>query len=399
MLKGKQIVVGVSGGIAAYKSCELVSRLVKQGAQVDVVMTEAATSFVHPQTFQALSRNVVVTSLFQSIKHWEIEHISLSQKADLIVIAPATANIIGKIAGGIADDFLTTAVMASTAPVVFAPAMNTKMYENPIFQKNMKTLQQVGYQFIDPCEGLLACGDTGTGKMAEPSQIEGYILDHFRRNQTLKDVNVLITAGPTMEPIDPVRYISNHSSGKMGFALAKAALLCGAKVTLVAGPVHLEPPAGCTYHSVKTTKEMHEIVLQLFDQQQVVIKAAAVADYRPAEMAMQKIKKNQTDLTIQMVKNPDILLELGKKKTHQILVGFAAETEQVAAYAADKMKRKRLDLMVANDVSREGAGFQHDTNEVILMKPSGEMKEIPLASKEIIAQEIISEIVTILNRK
>ena len=399
MLEGKQIVVGVSGGIAAYKACELVSRLIYQHAQVHVVMTEAATSFVSPQTFQALSRNVVVTSLFQSIRYWEIEHISLSQKADLMVIAPATANIIGKIAGGIADDFLTTAVMASTAPVVFAPAMNTKMYENPIFQKNMKQLQQLGYQFIDPCEGLLACGDTGTGKMAEASQIERYVLDHFSRSQTLQDINVLITAGPTMEPIDPVRYISNHSSGKMGFALAKAALLCGARVTLVAGPVQQEPPVGCTYYPVKTTKEMYDKVMQLFDEQQVVIKAAAVADYRPAEVATQKIKKNQRDLTIQMVKNPDILLELGKRKQHQILVGFAAETQQLAAYAADKMKRKQLDLMVANDVSREGVGFQHDTNEVLLMKPSGEVREVPLASKEIIAQEIIAEIVTILERK
>ncbi|MDW7670859.1 MAG: bifunctional phosphopantothenoylcysteine decarboxylase/phosphopantothenate--cysteine ligase CoaBC [Bacillota bacterium] len=399
MLKDRHILVGVTGGIAAYKACELVSRLVKQGAYVDVVMTEAATSFVNPQTFQALSRNVVVTNLFQSIRYWEIEHITLSQKADLVVIAPATANILGKIAAGIADDFLTTAVMATTAPVIFVPAMNTKMYENPIVQGNMAFLKERGYQFIDPCEGLLACGDVGTGKMAEPSQIEEYILNHFYRSQDLAGVSVLITAGPTMEPIDPVRYISNHSSGKMGFALAKAAVLSGADVTLVSGPVQLAPPAGCRHYQVKTTQEMYDKVMALYDSQQIVIKAAAVADYRPAETAAQKIKKTENDLSIRMVRNPDILLELGKRKKHQILVGFAAETEMLVEHAMDKLHRKNLDMIVANDVSQEGTGFQHDTNQVLLIYSTGEIVEFALDQKEAIARKIIQQIVSFMKAR
>jgi phosphopantothenoylcysteine decarboxylase / phosphopantothenate---cysteine ligase len=399
MLKDRHILVGVTGGIAAYKACELVSRLVKQGAHVDVVMTEAATSFVNPHTFQALSRNVVITNLFQSIRYWEIEHISLSQKADLVVIAPATANVMGKIAAGIADDFLTTAVMATTAPVIFAPAMNTKMYENPIVQKNMAFLKKHGYLFIDPCEGLLACGDVGTGKMAEPSQIEEYILNHFYRNQDLAGVSVLITAGPTMEPIDPVRYISNHSSGKMGFALAKAAVLSGADVTLVSGPVQLAPPAGCRFYQIKTTQEMYDKVTALYDRQHIVIKAAAVADYRPAETAAQKIKKTEDDLTIRMIRNPDILLELGKRKKHQILVGFAAETEMLVEHAMDKLKRKNLDMIVANDVSQEGRGFQHDTNQVLLINSAGEIVEFALDQKEAIARKIIQQIVLLMKAR
>lgn len=399
MLKDKQIVVGVTGGIAAYKTCELVSRLVKQQAHVNVVMTEAATSFVNPHTFQALSRNAVITNLFQSIKYWEIEHISLAQKADLVIIAPATANVLGKIAGGIADDFLTTAVMATTAPVLIAPAMNTKMYENPIVQNNIAKLKDFGYRFIDPCDGLLACGDSGTGKMAEPSLIEQTILDHFRSNQLLKGLQVLITAGPTMEAIDPVRYLTNHSSGKMGFALAHAAVLSGADVSLISGPVNLSPPPGCKYHTVKTAQEMYEKVMDLYDHQDVVIKAAAVADYRPAEQSLQKMKKSEDDLLIKMVRNPDILLELGKRKKHQILVGFAAETEDLVEHASEKLRRKNLDLIVANDVSQEGTGFHHDTNQVMVIHQNGEIIELPLAKKEVIAEEIIRQIAAMVTVK
>jgi phosphopantothenoylcysteine decarboxylase / phosphopantothenate---cysteine ligase len=397
MLKDKQIVVGVTGGIAAYKSCELVSRLVKQGAHVNVIMTEAATSFVNPLTFQALSRNVVVTTLFQSIKYWEIEHISLSQKADLIVIAPATANIIGKTAAGIADDFLTTVIMAATVPIYFAPAMNTKMFENPILQSNMKTLKELGYRFIDPCEGLLACGDTGTGKMAEPEQIEQIIIEQFNQNQLLKGVPVLITAGPTQEAIDPVRYLTNHSSGKMGYALAKAAVLSGAEVTLVSGPVHLAPPAGCRMYNVKTAGEMYDCVMALYDEQQIVIKAAAVADYRPAEINPRKIKKNNEQMSIQLIKNPDILYELGVRKKHQMLVGFAAETDNLMEYAELKLKQKNLDMIIANDVSLKDTGFLHDTNQVVILDRLGETKEIALSHKETLAVEIIRHIANAWN--
>ena len=399
MVEGKNIVIGVTGGIAAYKACDLVSRLRKLGANVHVIMTESAAAFVSAQTFQALSQNAVVTSLFQSIKYWEIEHISLSQKADLMLIAPATANVIGKIASGIADDFLTTAVMATTAPVFLAPAMNTKMYDNPIVQENIRRLIHHGYRFIDPGEGLLACGDIGKGKMAEVETIEETIVDYFTGNDELKGVSVLVTAGPTIESIDPVRYVTNHSSGKMGYALAKAAFLSGAKVTLISGPVNLTPPRGCEFHQVTTTLEMYEKVMALFDSQQVVIKTAAVSDYRPEIKELQKIKKSDEDMYIKLVRNPDILLELGRTKKNQLLVGFAAETENVIQNAREKLERKKLDMIVANDVSQEDAGFKHDTNQVLVFKSNGEYQEISLSSKEVIARRIICDIADLLKEK
>ncbi|RQD70333.1 MAG: bifunctional phosphopantothenoylcysteine decarboxylase/phosphopantothenate--cysteine ligase CoaBC [Tindallia sp. MSAO_Bac2] len=400
MLKGKHIVVGVTGGIAAYKACELVSRLSKQQATVEVVMTEAATSFVNPETFQALSRNPVITSLFQSVKYWEIEHISLAQKTDAVIIAPATANIIGKIANGIADDFLSTMVMASTVPVVLAPAMNTQMYENPVLQRNLELLKSYGYHFVDPCEGLLACGDTGRGKMADPALLEEYLVSLLMPKQDLAGQRILITAGPTREEIDPVRYITNYSSGKMGYALAEMAQKRGALVTLVTGPCQIPVPEVNEVVSVLSTEEMLQAVMIRYEQQDAVIKAAAVADYRPADRAAQKIKKqDDSSMELTLVKNPDILWELGKAKNNQVLVGFAAETENLIENAASKMTRKNLDLIIANDLTQPGAGFNHDTNQVTLLYPDGHSQQIPFGEKKKIADSILDEISRLLDGK
>ncbi len=400
MLKGKHIVVGVTGGVAAYKACELVSRLSKQQATVEVMMTEAATSFVKPETFQALSRNQVVTGLFQSVKYWEIEHISLAQKTDAVIIAPATANIIGKIANGIADDFLSTMVMASTVPVVLAPAMNTQMYENPIFQRNMEVLKSHGYHFVDPCEGLLACGDIGKGKMAEPATLEDYLINLLIPKQDLAGYRILVTAGPTREEIDPVRYITNYSSGKMGYALAEMAKKRGAQVTLVTGPCQIPVPKVDEVVSVVSTKEMLQAVMSRYEEQDAVVKAAAVADYRPADRAAQKIKKQDDEtISLALVKNPDILWELGKIKKDQVLVGFAAETENLVKHATSKIKHKNLDLIVANDLTLPGVGFDHDTNQVTLLFPDGRSQQIPMEEKTKIADSILNEVVHLLRQK
>ncbi|SDY92730.1 bifunctional phosphopantothenoylcysteine decarboxylase/phosphopantothenate--cysteine ligase CoaBC [Tindallia californiensis] len=400
MLQGKHIVVGVTGGIAAYKACELVSRLSKQQATVEVVMTEAATSFVNPETFQALSRNPVITSLFQSIKYWEIEHISLAQKTDAMIVAPATANIIGKVANGIADDFLSTMIMASTVPVILAPAMNTYMYENPILQRNVKCLKGYGYHFVDPYEGLLACGDKGKGKMAEPAVLEEYLINVLMPNQDLVGQHILITAGPTREEIDPVRYITNYSSGKMGYALAEMAKKRGALVTLITGPCQIPIPKVDEVVSVLSTEEMLHAVMSRYEQQDVVIKAAAVSDYRPTDRAVQKIKKQKEgSMELSLTKNPDILWELGKTKNDQILVGFAAETENLIENATSKMNRKNLDLMVANDLMQPGAGFHCDTNQVMLLYPNGQSKSLKLEEKKKIADGILDEIAYLLKEK
>lgn len=400
MLKGKNIVLGVTGGIAAYKACELVSRLRKQQATVNVVMTESATSFVSPETFQALSRNPVVTSLFQSVKYWEIEHISLAQKTDAVIIAPATSNIIGKIASGIADDFLSTMVMASTAPVILAPAMNTQMYENPIFQKNMQFLESQGYHMVDPSSGLLACGDIGKGKMADPSVLEEYLINLLISKKDLDGYRILVTAGPTREEIDPVRYITNYSSGKMGYALAEVAKKRGANVTLVTGPCEIPIPQVDEVVSVLSTDEMLKAVMKRYGEQDVVIKAAAVSDYRPADRSDQKIKKQQDELMrLDLVKNPDILWELGKIKKKQVLIGFAAETENLIENAASKMKRKNLDLMVANDLTLPGSGFNYDTNQVTLLFPDGTRKDMALQEKCKIANRVLDEASYLLQHK
>ncbi|WP_026476432.1 bifunctional phosphopantothenoylcysteine decarboxylase/phosphopantothenate--cysteine ligase CoaBC [Alkaliphilus transvaalensis] len=393
MLKGKNIVVGVTGGVAAYKACDIVSRFKKLGAEVNVIMTKAATEFVQPQAFQALSQNPVTVDMFETPRYWDIEHISLAQKADVLLVAPATANIIGKVANGIADDMLSTTIMASTAKVVFAPAMNTKMYENVIVQDNIKKLKNLGYHFIQPASGRLACGDIGVGKLCEPEKIVEAVIEIALPVQDLAGKNLLVTAGPTVETIDPVRFISNRSSGKMGYAIAEAAQARGAIVTLVSGPTNIKPPAGVDFMPTTSAINMYDTVMEHFNKQDIIIKAAAVGDYRPENPADMKIKKQEGNLTINLVRNPDILLELGKRKTNQILVGFAAETNNLLEYATGKLNKKNADLIVANDVTENGAGFGSDTNIVYLLDRQGEQRKIEMASKLEIANKILDKVI------
>ncbi|MGE5677102.1 MAG: bifunctional phosphopantothenoylcysteine decarboxylase/phosphopantothenate--cysteine ligase CoaBC [Pseudomonadota bacterium] len=392
MLDGKNIVLGVSGGIAAYKSCELVSRLKKLSAGVHVIMTDSASRFVTPLTFQSLSLNQVVVDMFDAPKYWEIEHISLAKLADVFVIAPATANIIGKLANGIADDMLSTTVMATRAKVIIAPAMNTNMYENPMVQRNIKTLKELGYTFVEPGEGRLACGDVGKGKMADPSVIEAAIIEALTPRQDLAGKTVLVTAGPTREAIDPVRFISNNSTGKMGFAIAERAARRGAKVHLVSGPVNLDTPIGVTRHDILSAEEMLSKVMELFPQCDIAIKAAAVADYAPETVYSQKVKKTDGGLELRLKKNPDILYELGKIKGDKILVGFAMETENLIENAAQKVKKKNLDFIVANDLNEAGAGFAGDTNVVKLIDSEGRIESVPLKKKTEVADIILDRI-------
>lgn len=399
MLNGKKIVIGVSGGIAAYKACEITSSLKKLGAEINVIMTEAATKFVNPQTFQALSLNPVTVDMFETPRYWDIEHISLAQKADLILIAPATANIIGKVVNGIADDMLSTTIMASTAKIVFAPAMNTKMYLNPIVQDNIESLKGRGYKFIDPASGRLACGDLGVGKLCDPEKIVEYLQELLQEKADLKDKNILITAGPTAEAIDPVRYLTNHSTGKMGYALAEAAQSRGGRVTLISGPTNITPPAGVNFIRVSSAQEMYERVLDNFEGNDIIIKAAAVADYRPETISKEKIKKQDDDLYIKLVRNPDILMELGKRKGNKYLVGFAAETNDVIEYAKGKIKKKNLDLIVANDITEEGAGFGGDTNIVYLIDSRDEVIKLDKMPKLKVAHEILDKITVNGNNK
>ena len=392
MLKGKTVILGVTGGIAVYKGVELLRLLVKAGATVHVVMTKAACEFVTPLTFQTLSGNPVHTELFNLITEQEIGHISLADRADLCIIAPATANFVGKLAHGIADDLLTTTIMATRAPVLLAPAMNVNMYENPIYQENEAKLQRHGYLFAAPVSGYLACGWEGKGKLQEPA----VILEEAAKALTPQDmagVKLLVTAGPTREAIDPVRYISNHSSGKMGYAIARAARLRGATVTLVSGPVALPAPAGVELVPVESAAQMQAAVLERSGSADVIIKAAAVADYRVAEPSSQKMKKKSAELQLSLVKNDDILAGLGKQKgTGQILVGFAAETENLQENAALKLAAKNLDMIIANDVSAQGAGFNVDTNIVRILGRDGSCEELPLLPKETIADKILDRV-------
>ena len=392
MLKGKKIVVGVSGGIAAYKACELVSRLKKLDADVHVIMTDSAAKFVTPLTFQSLSLNQVAVDMFEAPKYWEIEHISLAKLADVFVIAPATANIIGKLACGIADDMLSTTAMATKAQVIIAPAMNTNMYENPVVQRNMKLLKELGHVFVEPEEGRLACGDVGKGKMADPAVIERAIIDALSPKQDLAGKNVLVTAGPTQEAIDPVRFITNHSTGKMGYAIAEKAAQRGARVYLVSGPTNLVTPSGVNRFDVISAKEMHGKVMELFPQCDIVIKAAAVADYAPEAAYGQKLKKSSEELELKLVKNPDILYELGKIKGDKVIVGFAMETEKLIENAAEKVRKKNLDFIVANDLNEAGAGFAKDTNVVKLIDREGNIESIPLKKKLEVADLILDRI-------
>lgn len=396
MLTNNTVVVGVTGGIAAYKACEIVSRLKKSGAQVYCIMTEEAQAFLGELTLRTLSGNPVVTGMFQEPAKWNVEHIALADKADFFLIAPATANIIGKIAWGIADDFLTTTVMATKAKVILAPAMNVNMYNNPLVQENIKKLKEHGYYFIEPTEGNLACGYSGKGKMAEPESIVNYLLAFEKRD--LAGKNILITAGPTREPIDPVRYLTNRSSGKMGYALAVCAHNRGANVTLISGPTNLDKPRGVNFISVETATEMFEEVRRLYQNQDIIIKAAAVADYRPKNYNQQKIKKNDDDLEIKLERNPDILSYLGENKGNRVLVGFAAETNDLKDNAQKKLLKKNLDFIAANNVAGTDSVFGSDTNKVILYFKEGSSKELPLLSKNQVANIILDEICMLIKR-
>lgn len=389
MLTGKQIVVGVTGGIAAYRAAELVRLYVKAGAQVHVIMTSAATEFVTPLTFQTLSGNPVHIELFNLISEREIGHIALADRADVLVVVPATANLVGKVAAGLADDLLTTTIMATKAPVLLVPAMNSNMWENPIYQQNQSRLVDLGYHVVEPVSGLLACGWQGKGKMAEPDDV----FEATARLLTPQDLageTFLITAGPTREELDPVRYLSNYSSGKMGYAIALAACRRGARVILVSGPTALTPPAGVLCRNVTSAEQMKQAVLEALPQSTVVVKAAAVADYRPVERAVQKIKKGKPEqLEMALVKNPDILAAVAQAKTEQLVIGFAAETHDLESHALAKLKSKNLDLIVANDVSCPQAGFDVDTNLVRLFYRDGTSEQWPLMSKLEVADRLL----------
>ena len=396
MLKGKKIILGVTGSIAAYKASEIVSLLKKRGAEVFVIMTEAATKFVQPITFSTLSGNPVITSLFNSNNQVEVKHVSLSNWADLILIAPATANIIGKIANGIADDMLTTTVMASKSKVVFAPAMNKNMLFNHIYQENAKKLITLGYEFIDSEYGLLACGEIGEGRLANVEDIIEKITNILSFKKDFLNKTILITASCTREPIDKVRFISNYSSGKMGFALAKNAQARGAKVILITGPNNLPAIKGINTILINTANEMRAEVFRYFKKTDIVISSAAVSDFRPKAVFPGKIKKNENvKMIIELEKNPDILYELGRKKDGKILVGFAAETENLVQNASNKLKEKNLDLIIANDLLTKGAGFASDENSAKIIGINGIIRELPLMPKSEMAEKILDEILKI----
>lgn len=393
MLSGKNVVLGVCGGIAAYKACDIVSRLKKLGANVDVIMTESASEFVTPLTFQTLSQNPVVQDMFEEVSAWDVRHISLAKKADVFLIAPATANIIGKMANGIADDMLSTTVMATKAKVLIAPAMNSAMYENPVLQRNIETLKELGCIFIEPESGMLACGDIGKGKLAQPEDIVEIVQQQLLHTGELSGRTVLVTAGPTREAIDPVRYITNHSTGKMGYAIAKAAIRKGANVILVSGKTNLKPPLGLEkFVSVESTIDMYNAVVENIDGCDIIIKSAAVADYRPKTRSDKKIKKTEGDLVLELERNPDILLEIGKKKGNRILVGFAAETDDIMENAAKKIEKKNLDFIVANDITAKGAGFGVDTNIAKLLYRDGKVIELEKMSKDELSEIILQKV-------
>ena len=398
MLKDKTVVIGVSGGIAVYKTLDVVSRLRKLGVNVNVIMTKSATEFVTPLSFQSLSQNYVVCDMFEDPKTWDVEHISLAKRADVFLIAPATANVIGKIANGIADDMLTTTVMATKAKVLIAPAMNTNMYENPILQRNINTLKELGYNFVEPESGRLACGDTVKGKLASPETIVDEVVKLLSKDQDLKGKSIIVTAGPTVESIDPMRYITNRSTGKMGYSIAKEAIERGADVTLITGPTNLTPPQNLKkLVKIESAKDMYEAVLENLDENDVVIKSAAVADYKPKNYSNKKIKKSDDDLVIELDRNKDIAQEIGKIKNNKILVGFAAETNDLIENASLKIKKKNLDFIVANDLTKEGAGFGVDTNIVKIIDKEGNITEYPKMKKEEVANIILDKIKELLS--
>ncbi|CAI6066616.1 Coenzyme A biosynthesis bifunctional protein CoaBC [Paenibacillus sp. JJ-100] len=416
MLNGKKIVLGVTGGIAAYKAATLCSKLVQKGADVHVIMTASATQFITELTLQTLTRNAVYTDTFDEREPAVVSHINLADLADLVLVAPATANVIAKMAHGMADDMLTTTLLATTAPVMIAPAMNVHMYDHPAVQHNMRLLDERGTLMIEPGEGLLACGYVGKGRLEEPETIvevverffaqqdkahvpqqdqdwvQSHLYDQVQgegRTLLLKGKKVIVTAGGTVERIDPVRYITNDSSGKMGFAIAAAARDLGADVKLIMGNTQAQPPVDVKIIPVQSAQEMYEAVSREWEESDIVIKAAAVADYRPKEVYTEKIKKKGDTLSLELVKNIDILETLGKQKTHQFLIGFAAETQSLEMYAREKLKRKNCDLIVANDVSRAGVGFGTDTNAVMIYDRNGLVEELELMSKEDVAHRLL----------
>ncbi|WP_293832197.1 bifunctional phosphopantothenoylcysteine decarboxylase/phosphopantothenate--cysteine ligase CoaBC [uncultured Phascolarctobacterium sp.] len=401
MLQGKKIVLGVTGGIAVYKAVDLVSRLRKAGCEVRVVMTEHAQQFVTPLTFKEISGNAVATSMWNANQEFNVEHIALANWADAFLVAPATANILAKMACGIADDLLSTTLLAAQAPIVVCPAMNTGMYQNPATQENIAKLQERGVTVMPPAVGHLACGTSGPGRLPEPQQIVEFMSAFFAgREGDLRGLRVLVTAAGTREPIDPVRYVGNRSSGKMGYAVAQMAAERGADVLLISGPSALATPPNVRVVNVETTNEMLEACLAAYGDVDIVIKAAAVADYRPRDVADQKIKKKTDDaLTVVMDKNPDILKTLGAKKEQQVLVGFAAETQNLLANAREKVVKKNLDMIVANDVTAAGAGFNSDTNIVKFLFANGDVRELEQMPKVDVANKILDEAIRIRNER
>ena len=399
MLKGKTVVLAVSGSIAAYKIASLASALGKLHADVQVLMTQNATNFINPITFETLTGNKCLVDTFDRNFQYSVEHVALAKRADVVLVAPASANVIGKIANGIADDMLTTTVMACKCKKIISPAMNTQMFENPIVQDNLKKLEHYGYEVIQPAVGLLACKDVGAGKMPEPETLLEYILREVAYEKDLKGKKILVTAGPTQEPIDPVRYLTNHSSGKMGYAIAKVCSMRGADVTLVSGKTAIKSPLFVDVVPVTTARDMYEAVTSRFDQQDIVIKAAAVADYRPKTISDQKVKKADGELSIEMERTDDILKYLGEhKREDQFLCGFSMETEHMLENSRKKLEKKNLDMIVANNVKVEGAGFAGDTNIVTLITKDDET-ELPLLSKEETAVEIMNKILEITAEK
>lgn len=388
MYKDKCVVLGVCGGIAVYKVLDIVSSLRKKGVEVRVIMTKSATEFVTPLTFQSMSQNMVITDMFAEPKAFEIQHISLAQKADVMLIAPATANIIGKVANGIADDMLSTTIMATKAKVIFAPAMNTNMYENKIVQENIKKLKEYGYEFIEPDSGRLACGDIGKGKLPKPEVIFENVLTALYPIKDLVSKKVLVTAGPTRANIDPVRFITNRSTGKMGYAIAEEARDRGAEVVLVTGAKNIDKPHGIKVIEVETNSEMRKAVLENYSSSDIVVKSAAVADYKPKEYSSEKIKKGEGNLNIELTRDVDILKELGEKKDKQILVGFAAESSNLIENAKGKLSRKNLDYIIANDITSKETGFGSDQNKVFVISKDSSIKELDIMSKREVASNL-----------
>ncbi|MGJ7922449.1 bifunctional phosphopantothenoylcysteine decarboxylase/phosphopantothenate--cysteine ligase CoaBC [Neobacillus sp. LXY-4] len=393
MLNGKKILLCVTGGIAVFKAAALTSKLTQAGANVKVILSDAAAKFVTPLTFQALSKNDVYTDTFDEKNSKVIAHIDLADWPDLVIVAPATANTIGKIAGGIADNMISTTLLATQAPVWIAPAMNVHMYDHPAVKKNIATLAEFGYRFIEPSEGYLACGYVGKGRLEEPEKIIELVGEFFNRKKTkLAGRKVIVTAGPTREKIDPVRFITNHSTGKMGYAIAEEAANEGAQVVLISGPVNIPAPNGVSIVNVESAEDMYQAVMDQYETADIVIKTAAVADYRPKVSHDHKMKKQPGEKVLELERTKDILFELGQKKTGQILVGFAAETEQVEEYAMGKLKKKNADMIVANNVKTAGAGFGTETNIVTIYKKDGTSIELPLMSKNQVAQKILEQI-------